>query len=285
MQRRILVIVVTYNGMQWIERCIASVVGSSVPADLVVVDNGSTDGTLEYLQGRREVRLIKSGENLGFGAANNIGLQIALDEGYDFVYLLNQDAWVEKDTLELLVRHWDPRFAVVSPAQRNADGTLEKKFAKYVGKGASCSGCDIVPLRMVNAAHWMISRDALLTVGGFSPAFHHYGEDDNWVDRARHFGLKTGWLPCADAVHDRTDRPAPKAKRMYLKCTGALVRLMNPCQPFWLRMTLFPIELCAMAAKNRSVEPLRYLAKTWRNVTSLAHLRGESLQSCAFLKK
>ena len=81
MNPKLLTIIVTYNGIRWIDRCIDSVIGSSVHSDIIVIDNGSTDGTQERIRERwNEVLLIQSDENLGFGRANNIGFDHALSK-------------------------------------------------------------------------------------------------------------------------------------------------------------------------------------------------------------
>jgi len=285
---KLLVVVVTYNAMHWIERCIGSVKGSDMEAQLMVIDNGSSDGTVEYLKNCKDMLVVFNSGNPGFGAANNIGLRHALQNAYDFVYLLNQDAWVEKDTFSLLIDNWNDGYAVISPVQYTADGRVEKKFAGYskMKEGSSSpsrSSCEVVELRMVMAAHWMVSTAALRAVGGFSPAFHQYGEDDNWVDRARYRGFRIGYLPCAGAVHDRGDRVVSKEKAMRLKCTGALVRLLNPCRPFFFRMLALPVELVGMSLKNCSTVPLKYLKDTWDRITALAEIRHASIKSGAFL--
>ena len=184
---RILVIIVTYNALKWIKKGLKSVEKSTLPADVLLVDNGSTDGTLSLVRTDWPgTRIIETGQNLGFGAANNIGLRITLDEGYDFAYLMNQDAWLEKDTLETLVaaHKWD--CGVLSPMQRYANGRRDKRFQKKCGKivDQSIRGYHnerlVVEVPFVMAAHWLVSRKAIEAVGGFSPAFSQYGEDDNW---------------------------------------------------------------------------------------------------------
>ena len=93
---RILVIIVSYNFERWIDRCLGSLRESVHPVDTVVIDNCSSDSTTQLIEQRYpEVRLIKNKENLGFGRANNIGMEIAISEGYDAVFLLNQDAWID----------------------------------------------------------------------------------------------------------------------------------------------------------------------------------------------
>ena len=97
---KILVIIVSYNFERWIDRCLNSLRQSEQQADVVVIDNASQDRTVSLIESRYpEVRLIKSKENLGFGRANNIGMKIALKEGYDAVFLLNQDAWIDAKVL------------------------------------------------------------------------------------------------------------------------------------------------------------------------------------------
>ena len=88
--QKLLVIVVVYNGMPWLERCLGSVSGTRSEllsaVDLFVVDNGSTDGSADFVAARfPEAMLVRSGQNLGFGRANNLGLQHAIENGYDAI--------------------------------------------------------------------------------------------------------------------------------------------------------------------------------------------------------
>ena len=97
-------IIVTYNGMRWVDACFGSLRGSTVPLHTVVVDNGSTDGTPQRIAERfPEVHLIRSDENLGFGRGNNAGIRYALGQGATHFFLLNQDAWIYPDTVERLL--------------------------------------------------------------------------------------------------------------------------------------------------------------------------------------
>ncbi len=152
---RVLVIVVSYNGTPWLERCLGSVypgaktchfapeslktpcpganTGQFAP-DLYVWDNDSTDGSADYVAKHFPgAHLVRSAENVGFAKANNMGFQYALDHGYDYVYLLNQDAWLAPGALETLVAaaQAHPDFAVLSPLQYQ-DGyqAFDPQFAK-----------------------------------------------------------------------------------------------------------------------------------------------------------
>ena len=84
---KILTIIVSYNFERWMKPCLESLTRSVHPTDVLVIDNGSTDRTVSLLRESYPwVRLIANGENLGFGRANNIGLRLALDEGYDAAF-------------------------------------------------------------------------------------------------------------------------------------------------------------------------------------------------------
>ena len=102
-QSNIFFVIVTYNAMPWVDRCLESALNGTKSAEIVVVDNVSKDNTVEYIKANYpQVHLFPQTENLGFGAANNLGIRYALEQGADFVYLLNEDAWIEKNTLEIL---------------------------------------------------------------------------------------------------------------------------------------------------------------------------------------
>lgn len=292
---RVLAVVVTYNAMRWADRCLGSLLRSSLKPAVLVVDNGSSDGTREHVRSAfPEVRLECRPENPGFGAANNIGLRMAMEEGFDFVYLMNQDAWVEEDTLELLVAAHRPEFGVLSPVQNTAEGTPDANFQRWCGRSLRRAGAQpgktspdaapgIVEVPFVMAAHWLLSRGALRKAGGFSPAFRQYGEDDNYIDRLHWHGFSCGVVPAASAVHDRSGRSLPKEGRMRLKCVAPVVKISNPgcCLP--LRLLAEPLELAAMSVKNMSAYPLGQIPALLRRYPELIRLRAASKAEGAFL--
>ena len=90
---KLLVVIVTYNGRRWLDRCLGSVRtwkpdGSALSAvDLFVVDNASTDGSADFVASEfPEAILVRNDRNLGFGKANNIGMRYALEKGYTNIY-------------------------------------------------------------------------------------------------------------------------------------------------------------------------------------------------------
>lgn len=206
MDKKVFVIIVTYNGARWIDKNIPSLLQSPYPLSIIAVDNQSTDNTVALLQNYPEVELILSGENLGFGKANNIAMQKALGQGADYLFLLNQDAWVLDNTIESLVQKMEAntQLGILSPMHFQADGkTLDTSFATYLGrKTAELNAMPLVPF--VNAAAWMVSRACIEKVGYFEPLFGHYGEDRNYCDRVLFHKFLIGIDHNAKIVHDRT---------------------------------------------------------------------------------
>jgi len=287
--KRVLVIIVTFNGLKWADKCFTSLRKSDFPVDVFVVDNGSSDGTPEYVREHfPEVMLHCTGENYGFGKANNIGLAHALSEGYDYVYLLNQDAWVQPDTIGSLIKamETDPSYGILSPLQMTASmQTPDPRFAlKCLDRpvGTYLKG-RIYDVSFVMAAHWLISRRCVETVGGFSPAFRHYGEDDNYIHRAVYHGFKVGFCGGVHAVHDRDMRPCTRTSAMRLKCVASVVKVSNPLNCPAVRAVLQPLELLAISVIRLSTDVLLYIPAFVRSLPKLLRLRKESMGRGAFL--
>ncbi|EKT4552644.1 glycosyltransferase family 2 protein [Flavobacterium psychrophilum] len=207
MNKKIFVIIVTYNGSKWIEKCINSLLRSIYPINILVVDNCSTDDSVELLKQFSEIHLIQSKENLGFGKANNIGIDYALNNKADYVFLLNQDTWVFDDTISNLVvmAQNNPSFGIVSPMHFSGDEkTLDKGFVIYYNRNIEeNAGKNIAIVPFVNAAAWLVSSACLQKVGGFESLFGHYGEDRNYCDRVLYHQFQIVIAKNAKICHDR----------------------------------------------------------------------------------
>lgn len=216
MSLKIYVIIVTYKGHQWYERCFTSLRNSEYPVQTIVIDNASNDGTVEYIREHfPEIHLIESKENLGFGRANNIGMRYALDHGCDYVFLLNQDAWIEADSILKLVTiaGKNQEYAIISPMHMMADKRhlnflLDDGNRNYelLSDLYTNNLKDLYTIRYVNAAAWLLPRNTLITIGGFCPLIFHYGEDDDYMNRVHFHGFKIGLVPSSLIVHDTKKR-------------------------------------------------------------------------------
>jgi N-acetylglucosaminyl-diphospho-decaprenol L-rhamnosyltransferase len=214
------VVVVTWNALPWLEQCLESVRGREV----VVVDHGSTDGTVAFVHERfPDVRVIEQ-ENKGMGGGNNAGMR-AVDGRYFF--LLNSDAWVVGDALDQLVEFADahPEAAVVGPKLLNTDGTLQRSVRGeptlwrlateylFIRKLAPRSK-RLNPLYRGDFDHdrvaevdWLfgpallVRREAADAVGLFDEDFFMFSEEVDWMTRFRRAGWTVVFFPDAEVVH------------------------------------------------------------------------------------
>lgn len=220
MAMKIDVVVVTFNGAPWIRRVLDSVASSEYPCRAIVVDNASADETAAIIETEYPaVRLIRSQENLGFGRGNNLGVSCALDDGADYVFLLNQDAFLLPDTIgrlvDFMVEH--PEFGVASPLHCSAEQqTLDPTTQRaYFNQYAPQMFSDAVLGRLqpyyrlhgVNAAAWLVSRRCFQSVGGFDPLFFMYGEDDDLLDRIAFHQFLVAVVTGARIIHLRAKTP------------------------------------------------------------------------------
>ena len=217
---KIFAIIVTYNGSKWIEKCFGSLIHSGVPLKILAIDNDSSDNTPNIIREKYPmVEIIHTGKNLGFAKANNIGIKYALEQGADYVFLLNQDAWIEKNTVEKLMDTFQQKqnAGIVSPVHLNSNHTnLDKGFLNYLTQEKTPNFIsdlyfhrlnNFYETQFVNAAAWLISRTCIEKVGGFdSLLFVHCGEDDNYCQRVIYHGFKIIINTQCSICHDREDR-------------------------------------------------------------------------------
>lgn len=259
---KVLTLIVSYNFEPWLRRCLDSVLASRQPTDILVVDNGSTDRTVARLKAEyRQVRLIDNGRNLGFGQANNLGLRLALREGYDHVFLLNQDAWIAPDVIgtlcTLALRH--PDYGILSPVHLDGSGRQpDHGFAAYTHwQPALAAGADeVIECPFINAAFWLLPAATLRRIGGFSPLFYHYGEDKDYVNRVHRHGLKVGYSPRVTACHDRARRTPDRQAFLRTERVYHLSEYANPNHSLLRGFLLGPL---AAARKALSACPADYL--------------------------
>jgi GT2 family glycosyltransferase len=213
---KVYAVVVTYNGMKWIEECLNSILNSSVPVIPLVVDNKSTDGTINFIKANfPDLILWEQNDNLGFGKANNIGMSYALKQDADFVFLLNQDAFLDKNTIENLIQvaAKNRDYGILSPIQLDYSGRrLEKYFFKFIAEDISTTFFsdfvlkketkEVYNVDFIQAAAWLLPLKTLITIGGFDPIFYHYGEDNNYCQRIQYHNLKIGIVPNGYIRHD-----------------------------------------------------------------------------------
>jgi len=233
-KKKVIVIIVTFNAMYWIDKCLRSLINSIIPLSSIVIDNNSQDATVEHIKKNYpDVKVIQNNHNLGFGKANNIGIKFAIESNYDYVFLLNQDAWIFPDTILKLIRvhSANKKLGVISPVQLTGIGNeLDKNFSTYIPlktlkeieTAIEFQKIPFIETDFTNAAAWLVHRDCLLEIGGFDPLFEHYGEDRDYCYRIKYHDFKIGVVLGAMVCHDRKyckNNPYRK-KRKFLFTVG-----------------------------------------------------------------
>jgi N-acetylglucosaminyl-diphospho-decaprenol L-rhamnosyltransferase len=214
------VVVVTYNALPYVERTLASVEG----IETVVVDHGSTDGTLDVVRERfPAVRLVEQ-ENLGLAAGWNRGVRAT---SAPFVLVLNSDAWLVGDAAERLLAfaRERERAGFVAPRLRNPDGTLQRSvrafptpwrlateyfFLRKLAPGSRLLNAfyaggfghdEVREVDFAKGAAFLLRREAFDEVGPFDEGFFLFSEETDWCYRLHQAGWEVLFYPGAEAVH------------------------------------------------------------------------------------
>ena len=221
-------IVVSWNTRDLLVRCLAALDrhrASGRTMEIIVVDNGSTDGTAELVRRERaDVRLIANPDNVGYTRANNQGIAAARGR---YLLLINSDAFLEPLALERMLEdiETDPRAAIVGPRLVFGDGSWQRWTA---GRAPSLRSAAshylflerIAPrsrlfggvflgddTRVARTVDWVSSAcllaraDAIAEVGGMDEQLFVYMDDVDLCQRLRDRGWKIRYVPAAQVVH------------------------------------------------------------------------------------
>ena len=213
------VIIVNYNVRYFVEQCIVSVQRATegMDCEIFVVDNDSSDGSIDYLKERfhDSITLIESNHNLGFAKANNIAIRQARGE---YVLLLNPDTFVGEDSLRMVVDFMDahPQSGAIGVMMHNADGTIAREsrrglptpyvsFLKMLGLSrryymSHLPWNEPARIDVVSGAFMMLRHSALERVGLLDEDFFMYGEDIDLSYRVLKAGYENWYVP-ARIVH------------------------------------------------------------------------------------
>jgi GT2 family glycosyltransferase len=231
------IVIVSYNARADLERCLESIAAAPPRAsyEAIVVDNASTDGSADAA-GRRGVRVIETGANLGFARANNAGIRAA--SGTD-VLLLNSDTIVPAGALDALLHelHRHPDVAVIGPRLVDAEGRAELSFGKMIGPFNELRQKRLVVGHdrrdpdtsrrveqltrrehypdWVSGACLLVKRADAEAVGLLDERYFMYTEDVDFCASIRARGRRILFTPAVEIVHlrGRSAAAAPAATR------------------------------------------------------------------------
>jgi GT2 family glycosyltransferase len=233
-------IIVNFNSGEHLSRCVESVLASTIPVRVFVIDNHSTDRSLFLLKNTVGVdprlHIIENKENMGFARANNYVL--SMTKG-DYILFLNPDCIIKPDTLEcmLAIMESHPDVGIAGCLIRNPDGSeqagsrryiptplrsmirvlkLSKLFHKYSRFGIlNLAGQPLpdrpVPMEAISGAFMFVRRKAMEQVGPMDDKYFMHCEDLDWCMRFCMHGWKILFVPEVEIIHTKgvcsADRP------------------------------------------------------------------------------
>ncbi len=242
----VFILVLNYNGRETLPRCLRSLFHLDYPAlRIVVIDNNSTDGSFELMKQKyREVHFIRNSENVGFARGMNVGIKFALDQHAEYVWLVNPDTVVSKDSLriliELLEHHAEIGMAsplILSPSRRKVwfgggkIAWLRMRALHTTARSRSIpfetgflSGCAL-----------LVRAPVFRIVGIFDERFFLYYEDADLSFRAKRAGFPVIVHPKALILHSEESAKNPEKTYWLVRSGLFFFRKHTPflCIPFF----------------------------------------------------
>jgi GT2 family glycosyltransferase len=281
---KVFIITLNWNGKNDTIECIKSLKKLHYANyEVVVVDNGSTDGSAAAIKAQfPDITIIENGRNFGYSEGFNTGLKHACAHGADYFLILNNDTIIDPDALAELVKvaqederigfvtgkvYWYTRRDVLQTAGRkNHPLTL---VGRHVGSGEVDHGQydRVQDYDFTDDVFLLVRRQAYETVGGYDPIFFLYGEEADWCARVRRAGFRIVYTPGAKIWHKglvgNENLPISSKRIFYLERDGIPFIRRNASQEEWkayLRHLLirFPYMLLHYAKHGRFGAMLGY---------------------------
>ena len=287
--RRTAAVVVNYESGPSLARCVDDLAACGL-ATVVVVDNGSTDGSLEAgIAAAPGIEVVDPGVNLGYGTATNRGAAASTSE---FVLVCNPDLEVPADAVETLADALDrdPGLALVGPLIRTPSGdrypsarqfpsmidaaghamlgifapgnrfTRSYQRSELDATGADASGIGTVDVDWVSGACFLVRREAFEEVGGFDESFFMYLEDVDLCWRLERAGWRVGYVPAAEVTHLQGRSTDRHPYRMILEHHRSLLRFAARSSTGWHR-ALLPLVAVGIAVRCGLASTARALGR------------------------
>lgn len=212
---RVGIVLVNYNGQKFMPSCLDSLAKNDyTAAQVVVVDNASTDGSADWTASAfPSVTLLRLAFNTGITGGNNAGIEWCLENGYDYVLLLNNDTVVEPDFLSRLMENIIPGHMLVPKIYFYDDQRrINNHFGDFsywrmihrdwfFGKSDSAASCRLQVAPMANTCALLIPRAILEKVGRMDDRLFIYWDDTDFITRAVRAKAKILFVPSAVIYH------------------------------------------------------------------------------------
>lgn len=245
-------------------KCIDSVCHADAAANVIVVDNGSSDDSAAQIRAAYpQVTLIETGCNLGYAEGNNTGIRHALARGAEYIFVINNDAFAAPDTLDCLsaAAEAHPDGAFFGPViyddeapQRVQSAGVELDILWRSHPRTGNLPAQPQPVSCLSGAALLLRASALAKIGLLDPKFFLYREDIDWCLRARRSGFRLYLVPAAHAWHRAHAVRAQDLPRITYYMTRNSLLLVQKHQGGLLRFLLLAIRF-ALTALSWTVRP------------------------------
>jgi len=277
------VIIVNWNVRDLLRRCLESAIGHqpSVVSEIIVVDNASTDGSVEMLRAAfPQVRLVANSTNRGFPAGNNQGLAVAQGR---YVLLLNPDTEVLGDALASLVRFMDehPDVGMVGPQLLNPDGSVQssrRRFPTLMTAFVESTWLErwaprallrryfvldrpndvTLDVDWITGAAMLARRAVVEQVGGMDEGFFMYSEELDWCRRIKAAGWRVVYHPAAQIVHHEGKSSEQAVPARHINFQRSKIRYFRKYHGPRVA-TVLRLYLLALYAGQLALEALKWL--------------------------
>lgn len=246
---KVFVIILNYNGLATLHDCLTSVFKSDYPNfEVIVVDNNSQDGSFEKARSFfSRAHFIKNSANIGFAKGNNVGIRFALEKFADAVFLLNNDAFIEKDTISNLVKASlkFPKAGIFSPVIF----TEEKKEIWFAGGKILWQKMKTIHIKTlpsdlpfeseyITGCAMFVIKEVFAKIGLFDEKYFLYYEDADFSIRTKRIGFDLLVIPYSQAIHLEKSEGRNNAKTYWLVLSGLIFFLSQ--SSFIQRMWIYP---------------------------------------------
>ncbi len=219
MHKKVLVLILSYDGRHLLEECLTSYLANDYPNfEVVVIDNGSTDGTKEWVEKNYpQVTVLRSDKNIGYSGGFNFGLDYAFNKrNADYVLITNNDVKADSKVITELVKVAEsaPMIGFVTGkvyyyGQPNTLQTVGKYECpirwngEHIGNGEIDQGqYDKISERIfVDDIFTLVSKKLYIETGGYDTLFRFQAEEYDWQARAKKLGYKIYFTPYAKIWH------------------------------------------------------------------------------------
>jgi GT2 family glycosyltransferase len=294
---------VNWNNQGYLEQCLESIEAAqlSLSYDVIVADNGSTDGSQQMLAGRFPyVKIVQNERNVGVARGNN---QCIRNSSGRHIYVLNNDTVINRESVEAMVRFLDehPEAGAVGGNLLNPDGTLQFSFCSFptlleeflivshIGRWLnpyfpSYNGTwpTVRTVDWVSSASVVVRRAAIEGIGLIDEEYFIYSDETDWQYRLWQAGWKVYYLPQAATIHYGGGSFQPGGKRYTLVYRGRMLFARNHYSYLYcvVQRTMFALAalsrlgvwLAAQAGSKRRTVARKQIASNLETLKLCFHL-------------